>query len=235
MSTRRWVDSHSGSTRDGSSAVISIIAHAVLVGAAVSATNRPANLETDWIANRVYYLPPPDNRPSQQASHETLAYVELAPEGTGSGFGHSGADTGSIIKDLPAGLGDIGRDLTTSIDAPKLTGYDSVFTQLQVDSIVTRYPGSAAPQYPEELVKEGIQGSVLTRFVVDTSGLADSTSLEIVRATNVAFANAVRAALPYMRFFPAKVGSRKVRQLVEQEFTFKIEQAALKHERPPKG
>jgi hypothetical protein len=28
-----------------------------------------------------------------------------------------------------------------------------------------------------------------------------------------------------MRFYPAKVGSKKVRQLVEQEFTFKIEQA----------
>jgi hypothetical protein len=37
---------------------------------------------------------------------------------------------------------------------------------------------------------------------------------------------AVRAALPYMRFFPAKVGAKKVRQLVEQEFSFKIEQAA---------
>jgi hypothetical protein len=29
-----------------------------------------------------------------------------------------------------------------------------------------------------------------------------------------------------MRFFPAKVGAKKVRQLVEQEFSFKIEQAA---------
>jgi hypothetical protein len=29
-----------------------------------------------------------------------------------------------------------------------------------------------------------------------------------------------------MRFYPAKVGSKKVRQLVEQEFTFKIQQAA---------
>jgi protein TonB len=235
MSTRRWVESYSRSTRDGSSAVISIIAHALVVGAAVAATNRPANLETDWIANRVYYLPPPDNRPSQEGSREKLAYIELAPEGTGSGFGKTGDGADPIIKDLPSGLGDIGRDLTTSIDAPKLSGYDSVFTQLEVDSIVTRYPGSAAPQYPEELVKEGVQGSVVTQFVVDTTGLADSASLKIVRTTNVAFAQAVRAALPYMRFFPAKVGSRKVRQLVEQEFSFKIEQAALKHVRPPQG
>jgi len=33
----------------------------------------------------------------------------------------------------------------------------------------------------------------------------------------------VRAAIPYMRFFPAKVGPRRVRQLVEQEFSFKID------------
>jgi hypothetical protein len=33
---------------------------------------------------------------------------------------------------------------------------------------------------------------------------------------------AVREALPYMRFSAAKIGTMKVRQLVEQPFTFKI-------------
>jgi hypothetical protein len=50
--------------------------------------------------------------------------------------------------------------------------------------------------------------------------------------THEEFADAVRAALPYMRFFPAKVGSKKVRQLVEQEFSFKIEQAAVQATTP---
>jgi hypothetical protein len=69
-----------------------------------------------------------------------------------------------------------------------------------------------------------MQGSVTTQYVVDTTGFADTTSLKIMRSTHQEFADAVRAALPYMRFFPAKVGSKKVRQLVEQEFSFRIEQ-----------
>jgi len=32
----------------------------------------------------------------------------------------------------------------------------------------------------------------------------------------------VREALPYMRFEPARIGALKVRQLVEQQFSFKI-------------
>jgi protein TonB len=101
-----------------------------------------------------------------------------------------------------------------------------VFSQLEVDSTVARYPGRAAPAYPNEMLKQGVQGSVTTQYVVDTSGFADTTSLKIMRTSNPEFADAVRAALPYMRFFPAKVGTKKVRQLVEQEFSFKIEQAA---------
>jgi hypothetical protein len=46
----------------------------------------------------------------------------------------------------------------------------------------------------------------------------------------------VRDALPYMRFSPAKIGSHKVRQLVQQSFTFRITPPiatqAVKPERP---
>jgi len=224
---RLWVESYSRSTPVSSSAVVSLVTHALLVGAAIAATNRPANVEADWIENRAYYLPPPDRRPSQAGSRETIKYVELAPEGVGTGFGAgAGMNDGPVIDEPSATLGDIGRDLTSSIEAPKLAGGDSIFTQLEVDSTVSRFPGSAAPVYPADMLKQGVQGSVVTQYVVDTTGFADSTSLKIMKSTHEQFADAVRAALPYMRFFPAKVGAKKVRQLVEQEFSFKIEQAA---------
>jgi TonB family protein len=232
MSARRWAECYTRSTQDRSSAAISIVTHVLLIAAAVAATNRPADLVLDWIANRPYYLPPPNRRPNQEESREAIQYVELSPVGVGSGFGRRGAGNNLLVKEMSPGLGDLGRDLTSSIESPKLTGDDSVFTQLEVDSVVARYPGSAAPQYPSDLVKDGIQGSVLVQFVVDTTGFADSSSLRIIRATHEDFARAVRAALPYMRFFPAKVGPKKVRQLVEQEFTFKIEQAATTPARP---
>src|SRR5690348_2033577 len=230
---RLWVESYARSTPFSSSAVISIVTHAVLIGAAIASTSRPATVDPDWIENRVYYLPPPDRAPSQAGSVETIKSVELAPEDPGAGFGPGdlGASTEAPHESSPS-LGDLGRDTTNTNSAPTLAGGDSVFTQLEVDSTVSRYPGSAAPAYPIEMLKQGVQGSVMTQYVVDTTGFADTTSLRVLQSTNEDFATAVRAALPYMRFFPAKVGSKKVRQLVEQEFSFKIEQAAKKTDRP---
>jgi TonB family protein len=224
---RLWVESYSRATPVSSSAVVSVVAHALLIGAAIANTSRPANMDADWIENRAYYLPPPNRMPSQQASGETIKYVELSPEGVGAGFGAGelGSDR-PVVHELSDNPGDLGRDTTSSDKAPQLGGADSVFTQLEVDSTVSRYPGSAAPAYPVEMLKQNIQGSVVTQYVVDTTGFADTTSLKIMSTTHEQFADAVRAALPYMRFSPAKVGTRKVRQLVEQEFSFKIEQAA---------
>lgn len=223
---RLWVESYSRSTPVSSSAIISIVTHAALIGAAIATTTRPANLEGDWIENRPYYLPPPNREPAQEGSRETIKYIALAPEGTGAGYGPVGDEGRAVVHDLSEKLGDLGRDLTNAPNQPTLGGSDSVFTQLEVDSIVARYPGSAAPAYPIEMLKQGVQGSVMTQYVVDTTGFADTTSLHILHTTNPEFAEAVRAALPFMRFFPAKVGEKKVRQLVEQEFSFKIEQAA---------
>lgn len=224
---RLWVESYSRSTPVSSSAMISVFTHVLLVGGAIAATQRPANLDPDWIENRAYYLPPPNRMPSQEGSRETIKYIELAPEGVGSGLGKGGFGIGEpALHDISSKPGDLGRDLTSTEAAQPLGGADSVFTQLEVDSTVSRYPGSAAPAYPVDMLKQGVQGFVLTQYVVDTTGFADTTSLKILTTTHEQFADAVRAALPYMRFFPAKVGSKKVRQLVEQEFSFKIEQAA---------
>jgi protein TonB len=62
----------------------------------------------------------------------------------------------------------------------------------------------------------------VARFVVDTTGYVTRKSVTIERATNDTFADAVRTALPDMRFTPAELDGRKVRQLVEQPFVFAI-------------
>ena len=99
---------------------------------------------------------------------------------------------------------------------------DSVFTVLDVDTAVVRSANSAAPAYPLKLLEAHITGSVSAQYVVDTTGFADTASFTVIKATNPGFIDAVREALPYMRFKPAKIGPLKVRQLVEQTFTFKI-------------
>jgi hypothetical protein len=67
-----------------------------------------------------------------------------------------------------------------------------------------------------------VQGFVNARYVVDTTGFADTTTFVVLDATQPEFVGAVRDALPYMRFHPAKIGQNKVRQLVQQRFTFQI-------------
>ena len=47
-------------------------------------------------------------------------------------------------------------------------------------------------------------------------------SFKVIRTTHELFATAVKNALPRMRFIPAEVGDKKVRQLVQQPFSFAI-------------
>jgi protein TonB len=66
------------------------------------------------------------------------------------------------------------------------------------------------------------EGEVLARFVVGTDGTVDPSTLQVVRSSDPAFTTAVRDAIPALRFQPARVGGRAVRQLIEQPFTFAL-------------
>ncbi|MDQ4080753.1 MAG: energy transducer TonB [Gemmatimonadota bacterium] len=99
--------------------------------------------------------------------------------------------------------------------------YDTIATAIDVDSIA-RVVHSAAPGYPETLLARNVEGKAVVQFVVDTLGLVDTLSFAVIEATHAEFADAVRAVLPAMRFTPAIMSSRKVRQLVQQPFLFRI-------------
>jgi hypothetical protein len=206
------------------SAGFSVVVHMGLISMAVLRTQPPAELPSDGLANRVYYIPPPDRVRSLLPAGETIHYVAIAPSGIGLGLGKTGQDaTKSAIADASPARGELVRDSVELSSAPiAALGPDSAFTVLEVDSAVVRSENSAAPAYPLELLQKGITGFVAARYVVDTTGFADTSSFEVMRSTHPGFVASVRAALPYMRFSPAKIGSHRVRQLVEQEFTFKI-------------
>jgi periplasmic protein TonB len=63
---------------------------------------------------------------------------------------------------------------------------------------------------------------VLAQFVVDTTGKAEVGTFKVLKSSHDLFAQAVRSALPGMRFIPAEVGGRRVKQLVQQPFAFAI-------------
>jgi hypothetical protein len=104
---------------------------------------------------------------------------------------------------------------------PVMVDASKPFFEFQVENPAAPV-GGTSPRYPDALRAAGVAGEVVAMFVVDATGLADTASLKILRATRPEFAEAVKTALPGMRFRPAQVGDRAVRQLLQQEFKFAI-------------
>lgn len=220
---RLWREEYSRPIRRGPSTAMSVVVHGALIFLAVLATNPPPGLVSLWeLANRVYYLVPPTRTATAEESKERLQYVDAGPVGSGSGFERA-LNAERTRKLTVAQPGDLGTDLAPSAESHRSRGTDSVFTRVEVDSAVATDPMSAAPTYPEAMRQLGIEGSVEVSYVVDSTGLADSSSVIIVHASREEFALAVRQALPYMHFMAAKIGAKRVSQLVIQNFNFKIE------------
>jgi protein TonB len=99
---------------------------------------------------------------------------------------------------------------------------DQPYFEFQVEKPVVQAPGSSSPRYPDILRQAGVEGEVLAQFVVDTTGRAEAGSYKVLKSSHDLFAQAVRSALPGMRFIPAEVGGKKVKQLVQQPFAFTI-------------
>lgn len=100
---------------------------------------------------------------------------------------------------------------------------NSALSAAQLDKPALPIPGNSRPLYPEMLRSAGIDGSVMVRFIIDTTGAVERNSVTVSRSDHDLFASAVRAALLKHRFLAAESGGRKVRMLVEQRFDFAIE------------
>jgi TonB family protein len=83
--------------------------------------------------------------------------------------------------------------------------------------------GNGQPEYPAMLRQVAAEGDVHVRFVVDTAGRVEPTSIEILRASHPLFGAAVQRWLSRNRYVPAEVSGSRVRQLVEQRIAFTLE------------
>ncbi len=99
---------------------------------------------------------------------------------------------------------------------------DQPYFDFQVEKPVVMAPGAQGPAYPDMLRTAGIEGQVLAQFVVDTTGRAEMGTFKALKSDNDLFTTAVKNALARMRFLPAEVGGRKVKQLVQQPFQFSL-------------
>jgi TonB family protein len=72
------------------------------------------------------------------------------------------------------------------------------------------------PTYPSAAKGSGKAGFVHLRYFVNSTGCVEPRSLEILSATDSAFAEVARLSLRRSRFHPAQLGGRSVRQQIQQ-------------------
>ncbi len=222
----------------GEGAFVSLAAHVAAIGLALFSAPPPSVAPLDTERQEVLYLIPLDRVNEPRPQQEAIAWVDPGSLVGNAGFEDRPVDAGAAVEAAVRGRGQEKQGEPEAFSVPQhLAIYDSVATELDVDSAVTRFPESAAPVYPATLLAQNIEGHVYVRYVVDTTGFADTASFQVVTATHPEFGRAVREALPGMRFTPAIQRSKKVRQLVEQPFAFRIQrpssETAAKDVPPP--
>ena len=116
------------------------------------------------------------------------------------------------------------RDLATAFPPaiPRPANVLEPHGGFQVDRQARQIPGTGNLRYPDELRVANVAGEVIAQFVVDTNGRYLDESFKVLKSNNPLFDDAVRNALPMMRFTPAVVKGKPVRQLLQQPFTFSL-------------
>jgi TonB family protein len=206
-------------------AFVSILAHAGLVWFAVVAHAGGRQIPTDEREARVFFLLPPDRMDVRSQQSEIIQWGKLGVD-LEDGKRLTVLGEGRLYR-APA-HGTRGRRDRNGARAKLPFGPmppfnpDTAFSVLDVDEIVERYEGSAAPVYPRDLLAVGAQGMVQAIYVVDITGRVDTTTIQVVQSDDPRFTESVRTALSQMRFRPARRGGKTVRQQVEQQFRFRI-------------
>lgn len=154
-------------------------------------------------------VPPVINIPTRLPSIDLSRAVTNESDFSGKGV------AGGTAKGVEGGTGKAG-------DTGKEAGLkDTPYTEFQVE-VVVKLIGGATPEYPSRLRDSGVQGEVLAQFVVGENGRYESGTLKILKSSDPAFTDAVKRALPGMRFSAAQIGGTKVKQLVQMPFQFNL-------------
>ena len=214
--------------------VVSIIFHTLAIGGAVYGTmqakeaiDKPKAEKVEFVEMKKDEPPPPKEEappppevvvapPPPKGFQvltapikipDVLPEIDLSKKVTDEGDFTGKGVQGGIGKGVVGGTGPVG---------------DQTFYDFQVEKQVAPSPGNPGPRYPDMLRSANVEGEVLVQFVVDTTGRVENGSIKILKSSHDLFTNSVRSALTNMRFYPAEIGGRKVKQLVQQPFNFTL-------------
>lgn len=220
--------------RTTGSMVLSVFVHVVLIGAAVYGTlqakeaiEKPKAEKVEFVEMKKDEPPPPEEAPPPPPDvvaappppkgfqvltapikiPDVLPEIDLSKKVTDEADFSGKGVAGGIGKGVVGGTGPVG---------------EQTYFEFQVEKQVAPAPGNPGPRYPDMLRSANVEGEVLVQFVVDTTGRVEMNSFKVLKSSHDLFTNAVRQALSTMRFYPAEIGGRRVKQLVQQPFNFTL-------------
>ncbi len=230
------IESKASKQKRAGGTLASVVVHGILITGAVLATlhasqamEKPKAEKVEFVTVKKDEPPPPKDQPKPPPDvvmkapppkgfqvlsapikiPDVIPQIDLSKKVTDendfTGKGVAGGTSKGIVGGTPTPVND-----------------NQTYFEFQVEKQVTPDPRNAPPRYPDMLRSANVEGEVLAQFVVDTTGRADMSTFKVLKSTHDLFTNAVRAALPNMRFFPAEVGGKHVKQLVQMPFQFNL-------------
>jgi len=209
-----------GFTRGG---LISLLVHSVVIGGAIFATlSARQSAGAAKIDTALVYLP-------QEPQHETPPPPELQVP-------LKGFQTVEVPATIPTAIPPV--DLQEHFDPKDFSGVgveggtatgvtapsgDQVYSTLEVDQPPALL--SAPPldrDYPTLLRQAGIKGRVVIEAVIDTTGKAELTSIEVVQTPHPGFNEAAKRWMTRALFRPARKDGKPVRVLVWQAIDYSL-------------
>ena len=210
--------------------VFSIVLHTVLIAGAVYATARAGVKDEKTKAEKIQFVemkkePPPEKKPPPPKE----VVVKPPPP---KGFQVLRAPLRIDIKipeiDLSkavtnekdfSGKGVAGGTGTGVVGG---TATNQTYFEFQVEKPAEMLTDQPKPKYPSVLESSGIAGEVQAQFVVGQDGRADMDTFKALKSSNELFTQSVKNVLARMRFSPAMIGGKPVKQLVQQSFQFAV-------------
>ncbi|MHB8838947.1 MAG: energy transducer TonB [Gemmatimonadaceae bacterium] len=205
---------------------LSVALHAGVVVLLAMTGQRVVNAVRDIIEETVQYMypAPRDVGPQKPGQISAPAPRDVRTAGDATPRWRDRA-SGAGGEGVGAREGIIFAPLTSDAETVEPGIGDNAFSSVEVDSIALIDPTSEGPEYPAAMATRKVEGATLLRFVVDSTGMIDMSTVRVISATHSAFAKAVIAAMPKMKYRPASIAGHPVRLLVEQSFSFRIQKA----------
>ncbi len=228
------IESRPVKQRSLAASVFSVIFHGAIIAGSVMATKQVVQAVEDDTPQKVDFVeikkdqpPPPEEAPPPPdvAAPPPIAkgfQVLAAPVNIPDVIPEIDLNKALTNEDDFSGKG-VAGGMASGVVGGVVVNQDQTYFDFQVEKAVANAPGSQAPRYPDILRSAGVEGKVTAQFEVDTTGRVIISSFRVISSDHAMFEASLRSALPNMRFIPAEIGGRKVKQLVQQPFVFALQ------------